>query len=130
MKKSHVALVGVGIVLLVAILTNPNMDQHKAVIRSKFTALFQQRLKQTEKSDDDFKNIGAAIGIALGGALVDRIVNDAVTVDNYLLFSLTRVSIEGESKIIGLGAFGNVFISQKVDEALKESAKAGVGLDQ
>jgi hypothetical protein len=73
----------------------------------------------TEK-DNEWEQLGQAFGMMLGGALVDRIVDNFVSTDNYVLFSTTKVSWEGKTKIIGIGAFGNVFISSKLDEAINE----------
>ena len=43
-----------------------------------------------------------------------------MTRDNYILFSITKISWKGESRNIGYGLFGNVFLSEKVKEAFKD----------
>ncbi|MBK8442421.1 MAG: hypothetical protein IPL35_02955 [Sphingobacteriales bacterium] len=37
-------------------------------------------------------------------------IDNSVSTDNYILFSTTKYSLEGETKVVGIGAFGNVFI--------------------
>jgi len=43
-----------------------------------------------------------------------------MSTDNYVLFSTTKITWEGETRIIGIGAFGNVFITKELDESLNK----------
>jgi hypothetical protein len=121
MKKSYLIFAVLGVLVLIAMLTNPNQDRHKEVVKNKISLYMQKSMKQnlTEK-DNEWEQIGQAFGMMLGGTLVDRIVDNLVSTNNYILFSTTKVSWDGEVKIIGIGAFGNVFISSKLDEAINE----------
>jgi hypothetical protein len=38
------------------------------------------------QTDNEWEQAGQALGMMLGGALVDRIVEELITSDNYLLF--------------------------------------------
>jgi hypothetical protein len=44
----------------------------------------------------------------VGNTIYETIADNIVSSENYILFSLTQVSIAGESKIIVYGLFGNV----------------------
>lgn len=111
----------IGAIILVAILTNPNQDRHKEVIKNKLNSYMQKSMKQNlTETDNVWAQAGQALGMMLGGALVDRIIDNLVSTDNYVLFSTTKISWEGETKVIGIGAFGNVFITNKLDEAMNE----------
>ena len=108
-----------GIIILIAILTNPNQDRHKEVIKNKLNSYMQKSMKQKlSESNNEWERAGQAFGMLLGGALVDRVIDTLVSTDNYLLFSLTKISWEGEMKIVGYGAFGNVYVTSKLDEAI------------
>jgi hypothetical protein len=121
MKKNYLVLAIVGVVVLVAILTNPNQDRHKEVIKNKLNSYMQKSMKESlTKTDNEWEQAGQALGMMLVGTLVDRIIDNLVSTDNYVLFSTTKISLEGETKIIGIGAFGNVFITNKLDEAMNE----------
>ena len=121
MKRGYLIFAVLGVLALIAMLTNPNQDRHKEVVKNKINLFMQKSTKQnlTEK-DNEWEQLGQAFGMMLGGALVDRIVDNFVSTDNYVLFSTTKVSWEGKTKIIGIGAFGNVCISSKLDEAINE----------
>ncbi len=62
-----------------------------------------------------------AITMMLGGAVLDGFVDNVVSSDNYILFSTTKMTLDGEIKVVGIGAFGNVFISNKIDKAIEEN---------
>jgi hypothetical protein len=41
-----------------------------------------------------------------------------VIIDNYFIFSITKIKKDDGTKVIGIGAFGNVFFTKKLDDAL------------
>lgn len=121
MKTRNIILIIIAIILLVGVLTNPNQDRHKEVVKNKLNTIMQKAMKEGLKnSDSGAGQLGSALGLMLGGALLDRMIETIVSTDNYVLFSTTKITWEGNSKLIGIGAFGNVFISDKIDEALKD----------
>lgn len=121
MKNKHIILIFVGLILLIGVITNPNQDRHKEVVKNKLNVLMQKAMKESLKnSDTGAEQIGSALGLMLGGAMLDRMIESMVSSDNYVLFSTTKATWEGKTKIIGIGVFGNVFISDEIDNALKD----------
>ncbi|MCL2761193.1 MAG: DUF4359 domain-containing protein [Desulfuromonadales bacterium] len=121
MKKKYLIFAIIGILVFVAILTNPNQDRHKEVIKNKLNSYMQKSIKKSlPETNDELGQAGQALGMMFGAALVDRVVDTLVSTDNYLLFSTTKINWEGKSKVIGIGAFGNVYITSKLDKALNE----------
>ncbi|MCO5232344.1 MAG: DUF4359 domain-containing protein [Chitinophagales bacterium] len=121
MKRNYLILAIVGIVALIAILTNPNQDRHKEVIKNKLISYMQNSMNESSsESKNEWEKAGQALGLIFGGALVDIIIDNLVSTDNYILFSTTKISWDGETKVIGIGAFGNVFITNKLEEAMNE----------
>src|SRR5688572_20409557 len=52
---------------------------------------------------------------------VKKKVNDQlVKIDDYKLFSLTKVKVKGEEKIVGVGAFGKVWYFDDIEKSLKK----------
>lgn len=87
-------------------------------MKNKLNSLLQKNLKQ-ELTEMD--GTAQALSMMLGGAVLDGFVDNTVSSDNYILFSTTKMTLYGESKVIGIGAFGNVFISNKIDKAIEKS---------
>ncbi|MDR2963661.1 MAG: hypothetical protein LBU90_08555 [Bacteroidales bacterium] len=111
MKKKHIPLIIIACIILIAIFTNPNQEQHKEAVKNKVNYSMQ---KNMNGSNDGFAAFGAILSGAIAGAVVDNLVSS----NNYLLFSTTVVTWQGEAKVIGVGLFGNVFLSPKFDEVL------------
>lgn len=121
MKKNYIALFAIGLIILVAVLTNPNQDRHKEVIRAKFNSYMQKSMSEgLSETENKWKKAGQALGMMIGGAMIDGIISSILSTDNYVIFSTTKITWEGESKVIGVGAFGNVFLTGKLDEVLNE----------
>ena len=121
MKKNYLVVVIIGVIVLVAVLTNPSEDRHREAMKSRLNANMQKTIKQRLGEDaNGLEGSAQALGAILGGSVVSGLVENVVSSDNYVLFSTTKMTWEGESKVVGVGAFGNVFISNKIDKALDE----------
>ena len=116
MKKNSITLIMIGI-LLIATITNPNPDRHKEVMKIKLNKLTQNPLP---KSDKKLRNTDSLSGMMLAEKFVNKMVDQIISVDNYFLFSLTVATYRGNTKTIGFGAFGKVYITNKVDKLLSK----------
>jgi hypothetical protein len=124
MKTKHFILIGISILLLVAIITNPDTNHHKEEVKLKIHEYLQKSLADNiNETDDQWSKAGKLFGNLFGEAMINNMVNTIITSNNYILFSTTSATFEGKSKIIGLGIFGNVYLSDKVNEAFKNSSK-------
>ncbi|MDD2576724.1 MAG: hypothetical protein PHV76_04395 [Bacteroidales bacterium] len=111
MKKSFLFFVIIGAIVLIAILTNPPVEKHREAVKKKLNANIQNTIKQSE-GDDDYGLVDAALAFEeiLGAKFALAMLDDVVSVDNYTLFSITIFDILGEKEVVGVGAFGNVYI--------------------
>jgi hypothetical protein len=121
MKNSHIALAIISLIVLVAVLTNPDQNRHKEVIRNKFITYLQKSIKKEQaEPPDEMEQAAQAFGITLSGMLVEKVLDNLMSIDNYIMFSTTKITWDGEPRIIGIGAFGNVFITKELDESLNK----------
>jgi hypothetical protein len=56
----------------------------------------------------------------LGQKLDVKIKDDAIQVDDYKVFSVTKVKVNGKEKITGIGAFGKVWHFDDIKDHFKE----------
>jgi hypothetical protein len=49
-----------------------------------------------------------------------KVREKAVKIDDYKIFSLTRVKVQGDDKIVGIGAFGKVWYFNDIEDLLKK----------
>lgn len=120
MKKMWIITI-VSLLVIVAVLTNPNKERHLEVLRSEINSAVQKSLSEEPDSPSvEYGDLGDVMGLVVGGLFVNGILNNIVSIDNYVLFSLTRITWEGNSIIIGIGLFGNVFLTDKIDDAINK----------
>ncbi len=101
-------LILIFLILFIAILTNPNKEFHKSNIKLRVYKELNIDTLQKESSNifDMFKDISNSFG----KSMVDDTVDNLLQVDNYYLFSFTKVTYQGQTKIIGIGAFNQIFL--------------------
>ena len=117
MKKKSIILLVIGILLIAAAITNPNTGRHKEVMKIKLNKLTQHPLP---KSDEKLGNTDSLLGMMLAEKFINKMVDQIISVDNYFLFSLTVANYRGNTKTIGFGAFGSVYITNQVDKFLSK----------
>lgn len=114
MKKSKTIIIIFAIIILIAVLTNPSNEEHKQAVKSVVNQVVQNSISENES------DIGK-LGVLFGSSLAENLIENSVTRDNYILFSITKITWKGESKSIGYGLFGNVFLSEKVKNAFNNN---------
>lgn len=114
MKKSNIILIVFATIILIAVLTNPSSEEHKQAVKSVVNQVVQNSI--SENGSDMEK-----LGILFGSSLAEKVIENSVTRDNYIVFSITKITWQGESKSIGYGLFGNVFLSEKVNKAFNNN---------
>jgi hypothetical protein len=102
------------IIVFIAILTNPNQESHREKVKMIFKNFYQKSLEENSLDEDGGL---AVLGNFLGTSLINTLVDSAISSDNYVLFSLTKLTFEGEETVIGFGIFGNVFLSDKIEDS-------------
>ena len=117
MKKPQLPLIIGGFAILLLVLTNPCIEEHKAAVKTKIMETAGGEMIKEAEDKGGFATLGAM----LGATFAENLINNLVSRDNYLLFSLTKATFDGESKIIGVGILGNVFITTKTDELKKRA---------
>lgn len=120
MKKLFLLLIA--LLLAFAFYTNPNPQQHKDAVKEKVNTQLNKTINdKTAKDKTGLGKVGNALGKLLGGKVIDGAAEKMVTIDNYYLFSTTKIKWEGEENIVGFGAFGKVFITKEIDKFLEEN---------
>jgi hypothetical protein len=108
-------------VCLGAFATNPTSVEHKLILKDKMREYLNTEIDKMQlENDNKFAALGASLGAAFGGIIVDKFIDENVVVDDYYLFSITNVRWEGKIKMVGLGIFGKVILHPDIDKKLKE----------
>ena len=119
MKSRSLLLVVIGFIVLIAVLTNPNQARHKEVLKNKLSSYVQNSIQEDiGEPDDIWEQAGQGIGLLFGGVIVDKLIDNVLSTNNYVVFSTTKINWGAKSKVIGFGVFGNVFITGELKEVL------------
>ena len=111
-------IIGSIFLALLLLVTNPSQDKHKLALKDKFISSITTELeKQKEKTGME------GLQLSVATMFIDNMVDKTVTSTNWLLFSTTKITIEGNEKTIGFGILGHVYLSNKIDDALNEGLK-------
>ncbi|MFD1602595.1 DUF4359 domain-containing protein [Flavobacterium artemisiae] len=116
MKTKHYLIIGSCLILLITALTNPETEKHKEEVKLKMNAFLEKKMN----NENPTQKAGGMVGNALAQSMINMMVDNMVSSSNYIFFSTTNVTVEGKTKRIGFGLLGNIFLSGKIDEALKE----------
>ena len=117
MKTNQTTLFVIVTILLIAILTNPSQEEHKEKVIETYNTYYQNSL---EESHVNSENVFASLGSLLSKTLISTMIENAITRENYVVFSLTKITYEGKEKSIGYGVFGTVILSEKIEEAFNK----------
>lgn len=109
------------LVCLGAFATNPTSVEHKLILKDKMREYLNTEIDKLQlENDNKLAQLGASLGAAFGGVIVDKFIDENVVVDDYYLFSITNVRWEGKIKMVGVGIFGKVILHPDIDKKLKE----------
>jgi hypothetical protein len=88
--------------LVVAFITNPDKNKHTEKLNEKLYDIVPE---------NDQTSIFKKIGKIVSNPLLDKVI----TVDNYYLFSVSKIEILGKTETLGYGVFGMVFFTDTVN---------------
>jgi hypothetical protein len=100
----------IALVAVIAFLTNPNEAAHKEAMNVRANTIMDEIVAEQNPL------VSIAWNTLGGSRLLNEFVNASVTTDNYFLFSVTKINWDNDSYIVGIGAFGNVFISRRLNK--------------
>ena len=109
-----ITLVIIALIAVVAFITNPDEAAHKTAMQERANTVMDEIVAEQNPL------VGIAWNTLNGSRLLNEFVNASVTSDNYFLFSVTKLNWDNESYSVGIGAFGNVFISRRLNKDLAE----------
>jgi hypothetical protein len=116
--KSFIVLILIAVLAVAAYMTNPPVDQHREAAKQRVGELTQASMG---KESSLLGSLGAAAGKTLATPVLAQVVNS----ENYYLFSTTTLTWNNVANVVGVGAFGRVFLGEKFNKVYKNMLNAG-----
>ena len=112
-KKYHKAwwfiLATIFVFLIILIASNPNKQDHKEAIKTEVTTAIN-KLADKDNDEDDLLTMGVKTLMRLfAGTTVDVTLDQILYYHNYLIYSSTDVTFDGEQHKVSYGILGHVF---------------------
>ena len=119
MKKIVLFLIVLLGLAVIGYLTNPTEVMHREAAQEML-----EKISENILSDYGIDpRILSTLGVDFQGKLVEELITNHISRDNYYVFSLTKVHWEGLNQVIGLGFFNKVYISNQVDDIIKKEVE-------
>ncbi|MDD3788042.1 MAG: hypothetical protein PHO94_05035 [Petrimonas sp.] len=116
MKLKHIILILFIVALAVAFFTNPDKQAHKEALKTKLTEVINESM--AERQDDVVTFNAWKIA---GPQMTEVFLQNNFAVDDYKVLSLTKINWDNQSYIVGVGAFGNVWITKRLNKELADT---------
>lgn len=102
------------VLFLSLIFTCPDKQKHVEALNSLTSSILND---QISTDSDGWDYLGAMLGNKVLGAVFDN----SLYVDNYVIFSVGKMTFDGEDSIVSLGIFNHVFTKSR--EQVRKDAK-------
>lgn len=120
-KKLYFVFTAALIVIL--FFTNPGEEEHKSEVFNRVSVCVKEIIaKKTKNDSSQFSFWGATLRNVLVEPIVLNLTQNLVFVENYYLFSITKINFNNQQSIVGVGLLGKVLISSKLEEHMNQVA--------
>ena len=116
MNNKVIYFIIIGFVLSILAVTNPTLEKQKELLVKKMIDDSEKIKKDLadKQPDNAFDKMANELGQQfLQPEFINNLVDNSLNRDNYIFFSLPRMTIMSKTKIIGIGVAGNVIWFEK-----------------
>ena len=89
------------------VISCPDKEAHSEAIMENINELIDE--EATKDVTNDTEKALALLASSLVSGISNLVIDSRLTVDNYFLFSIGRVTFEDESRIVSIGMLNHVF---------------------
>lgn len=106
MKKVTTIIIIV-LCLGILVISCPDERKHKEAVIQMTSNAFRSEMNDAVDSKED--EVYAFLGNTLASGVISLFVNFNFTVDNYFIFSVGKMNLNGKEKTVSFGILGHVF---------------------
>ena len=99
----------------ICVVSCPDKESHSEAIMENVNELIDE--EATKDVTNESEKALALFASSLVSGLSNIVIDSRLTVDNYFLFSIGKVTFEGKKKVVSLGVLNHVFTD--IDDNLK-----------
>ena len=91
----------------VCIISCPKHEEHSKAIMKEINNIIDNEF--SNKAENDNEKAMALFATTLCSGISEFIIDRKLFIDNYFLFSVGKITLEGEKKIVSIGVLNHVF---------------------
>jgi hypothetical protein len=96
-------------ILIIAWITNPNADLHRATASNELNKLIEE-VKDDLHPKKKIWKILKEVSFGISNGLLQDQIQKSISSDDYLICSVTKIQLKNRRVTIGFGAFGTVWL--------------------
>ena len=101
-----------------------HIEETSVALKETMYKLGAKNISNSLKGNENTgENMWEGIGLLFGEGIIEEIAPKLVGRKNFMFFSLTKLSLDGDDHIIGIGILGNVIILADFEKELKKALK-------
>lgn len=104
----------------ICVISCPDKEAHTEAIMENVNELIDEEITEEITGDED--KALALLASSFVSGISNLLIESRLSVDNHFLFSIGKVTFDGESKIVSIGILNHVFtdINDNIKEKIKE----------
>lgn len=103
MKKIIYFLLAIILLGFVLILTCPDRNDHLDALENKLAMEFSE---DSTENDNVLSSLGSLFTVGLGNMMLEN----SLSVENYFMFSVGKMKVDGEEYVFSIGFLNHVFV--------------------
>lgn len=105
LSKNAISIAVAAIAVIVLALSCPDKQAHAETLNDAIMTALTEKVNK----DSTMNNGSGLIAQGLASSIVPKVLNSKLNVDNYILFSVGKLTDEGKTNIVSFGILGHVF---------------------
>ncbi|MBQ7941862.1 MAG: TonB family protein [Muribaculaceae bacterium] len=122
MNKFLLFLLVIIITCGVSIVSCPKYEDHHSTIKQEINQVINKEVSSHINNDSNGESFWTLLASSLCSNITEYIIDNKLYVENYIILSVGKINIDGEEKIVSIGAFNHVFtqIKEQINEYLSK----------
>lgn len=117
MSKTLLTLLLILFIAGVCVVSCPKHEDHSKTIIAKFNKVIDKEL--SDKTNNDTEKAFALLASTICSGVSEYVIEKRLSVDNYFIFSVGKISLDGEDKIVSIGILNHVYT--EIEDAIKDA---------
>lgn len=117
MNKTLLTLLLILFITGVCVVSCPKHEDHSKTIIAKFNKVIDKEF--SDNTNNDTEKAFALLASTICSGVSEYVIEKRLSVDNYFLFSVGKISLDGEEKIVSIGILNHVYT--EIEDAIKDA---------